>query len=74
MATAALMTRLDVIAFGATHRDAVALYRGVLLVNPGSPTHPARPRFDLSPMSPVRTHFPLDTFLCARGPRLRSTL
>ena len=44
MATAALMTRLDVIAFGATHRDAVALYRGVLLVNPGSPTLPARPR------------------------------
>ena len=41
MATAALMNRLDVIAFGATHRDAVALYRGVLLVNPGSPTHPA---------------------------------
>ena len=36
--------RVDVVAFGATHRDVVALYRGVLLVNPGSPTLPARPR------------------------------
>jgi len=36
--------RVDVVAFGATHRDVVASHRGVLLVNPGSPTLPARPR------------------------------
>ncbi|PYN41413.1 MAG: hypothetical protein DME00_31850 [Candidatus Rokuibacteriota bacterium] len=36
--------RVDVVAFGATHRDVVAFHRGVLLVNPGSPTLPARPR------------------------------
>jgi len=36
--------RVDVVAFGATHREMVAFHRGVLLVNPGSPTLPARPR------------------------------
>jgi uncharacterized protein len=35
--------RVDVVAFGATHRDQVAHYRGVLFVNPGSATLPARP-------------------------------
>jgi uncharacterized protein len=35
--------RVDVVAFGATHRDMVAQYRGVLFVNPGSATLPARP-------------------------------
>ena len=34
--------RVDVVAFGATHRDLVALHRGVLYVNPGSATLPAR--------------------------------
>jgi putative phosphoesterase len=36
--------RVDVVVFGATHREIVAFHRGVLLVNPGSPTLPARPR------------------------------
>lgn len=34
---------VGVIAFGATHCAMLASYRGVLLVNPGSPTLPARP-------------------------------
>jgi putative phosphoesterase len=34
--------RVDVVAFGATHRDLVALHRGILFVNPGSATLPAR--------------------------------
>jgi len=36
--------RVDVVAFGATHREMVAFHQCVLLVNPGSPTLPARPR------------------------------
>jgi putative phosphoesterase len=40
---AAFGRRVDVVAFGATHRDQVAHYRGVLFVNPGSATLPARP-------------------------------
>jgi len=36
--------RVDAVVFGATHREIVAFHRGVLLVNPGSPTLPARPR------------------------------
>jgi predicted phosphodiesterase len=28
--------------FGATHRDLIALHRGILFVNPGSATLPAR--------------------------------
>jgi putative phosphoesterase len=39
---------VDVVAFGATHRDVVAFHRGVLLVNPGSPTLPARRRAGMS--------------------------
>jgi hypothetical protein len=35
--------RVDAVLFGATHRSLVAHYRGVLLVNPGSPTLPAPP-------------------------------
>jgi putative phosphoesterase len=35
--------RVDVVAFGATHRDLVAHSRGALIVNPGSATLPARP-------------------------------
>jgi predicted phosphodiesterase len=31
---------VEVVAFGGTHRDIVAHYRGVLLVNPGSPNLP----------------------------------
>jgi predicted phosphodiesterase len=34
---------IDVVAFGATHRSLVAHHRGVLLVNPGSPTLPVPP-------------------------------
>jgi len=34
---------VDVVAFGATHRDLVAQHAGVLFVNPGSATLPARP-------------------------------
>jgi putative phosphoesterase len=33
--------RVDVVAFGATHRDVIAHHGGVLLVNPGSATLPA---------------------------------
>jgi putative phosphoesterase len=33
---------VEVVAFGGTHRDMVAHYQGVLLVNPGSPTLPAQ--------------------------------
>jgi putative phosphoesterase len=40
---AAFGRRVDAVAFGATHRDLVAHYRGVLFVNPGSATLPARP-------------------------------
>jgi uncharacterized protein len=40
---AAFGRRVDVVAFGATHLDLVAHYRGVLFVNPGSATLPARP-------------------------------
>jgi putative phosphoesterase len=40
---AAFGRRVDVVAFGATHRDLIAHYRGVLFVNPGSATLPARP-------------------------------
>src|SRR5439155_25957463 len=36
--------RVDVVVFRATHREIDAFHRGVLLVNPGSPTLPARPR------------------------------
>jgi putative phosphoesterase len=35
---------VDVVVFGGTHREMVAHYEGVLFVNPGSPTLPARPR------------------------------
>jgi putative phosphoesterase len=36
--------RVDVVTFGATHRELVAFHQGILLVNPGSATLPARPR------------------------------
>jgi uncharacterized protein len=35
--------RVDIVAFGATHRDLIGHHRGVLFVNPGSATLPARP-------------------------------
>ena len=36
--------RVDVVLFGDTHRELVWRFDGVLLVNPGSPTYPARRR------------------------------
>lgn len=36
--------RVDVVLFGATHRELVAFHRGILLINPGSATLPARPK------------------------------
>ena len=38
--------RVDVVAFGGTHQPMVAHHRGVLFVNPGSATFPARPAPD----------------------------
>jgi hypothetical protein len=35
---------VDVVVFGDTHQELVCWYDGVLLVNPGSPTYPARRR------------------------------
>ena len=35
---------VDVVIFGDTHHELVYQCEGVLLVNPGSPTYPARPR------------------------------
>ncbi len=35
---------VDLVAFGDTHQELVCHYDGVLLVNPGSPTYPARRR------------------------------
>ncbi len=35
---------MDVVLFGDTHHELICEFDGVLLVNPGSPTYPARRR------------------------------